>query len=641
MHARASAYKAPDQSFQNLSARNRFLTTVRFCFNGHFRKSKRRARKALTAVTEEKDSTQNIARRYTYLFRLPTKWQAVSYASLPIIGVVLIARSFTHESLLWVAAFAVITELVLIAGINIDLLMLRGKSGLATFRRLATVSIISNGLWLLSSLVGLLLYAITGSEAKLLSLVILGAFFAISFRAIVFGSVFYGVPILGLAPALVQPLLLLVPAALAMNLAFVNSETWVAVAGGIVAIAGIEIYLVLINKPVKGFKALRLLQAFLKAWTVGNPSDLEHYFSASSEETKVSTEMISLRGSGPSALLIVPGVHPGPFSPVGSSNLPGDIYEKLRTETEIPLIFHSISDHELNLPSKEEVRKYADSLGDRREVEEGKTMSSPVVVKEGKGTASGYALGKTVVIALTLSPNGMEDLPGVIRDRIEEKSKRAGFEMCLVVDSHNSLGEKPDERETENLILAASRLISELSNEEQSDFKFGFAHSSEIQIDSARVDIGPAGVGLLLFEARDSRFCHVVVDANNSTVGFREKVVGIFQNATSERLLEICTSDTHVTAAKADNAKGYFALGDLTTPEQFTTMLATLLEKAKTRMSAGSYETFLDTCQVRTIGSQILDSFSGLLDETAFIARRGAQVLGLLGVIITIVVAVL
>lgn len=567
---------------------------------------------------------------------------AILYSSIPLLGTVLVARYFSHEGLEWVVFFLLVTELVFLLGIEIDLLVLRGKSGLATFRRLATVSIVSNLLWLAVSLAGLLAYSLTGSDAKLFSLIFLGAFFAISFRATIFGSVFYGSPILGLGSAIVQPLLLLPSVLLVLNLSQLESmNTLFALVGGLVAIAGIEIYLELINKPVKGLKALKLLQAFLKAWTVGNPADLENYFQMSSEETCVTTEILRLTGDDDelAALLVVPGIHPGPFSPVGSSNLPGDIYEKMRSENEIPVIFHSISDHELNLPSKEEVRKYAKSLENQTVLEQGRTMTLPGVVTEGKATALGFALGKTLLVALTLAPNGMEDLPGIVRTRIEESSRKAGFNVSLVVDSHNSLGEKPSDSDTTDLIRASSKLIDRLAGDSQTTFRFGFAHSSEIESFVRASDIGPAGVGLLFFEVEKTPFCLVVADANNASLGFRETVIKNFQEKTSENLVEICTSDTHVTAAKAHNAKGYFALGDLTSPETFSSLLEALLVKAKSRLSSGAYEASLSSTSVRTIGGQILDNFSGLLDESAFIAKRGAQILGILAVVVTLAVA--
>ncbi len=600
----------------------------------------------MTTVELKQDSTKNIARRYGHLFRLPSTRLSLLLCSLPIIAVELIARSLVGESPARILLYAVATEIALVVGIEIDLLILKARSGLATFRRLSTVSIFSNLLWLAASVAGLFLYLATKSEGRLFSLVLLGAFFAICFRAIVFGSIFYENQIRGLLPAVLQPAILLVPAALSTRAVSAYSlNTGIALIGGLVTIIGTEIYLSLINKPVKGFKALQLLQAFLTAWTVGNPADLEHYFQISSEERLVSTEVLRIENmegkQAPAPLLVVPGIHPGPFSPVGSSNLPGDIYQKLHTQNEIPLIFHSISDHELNLPSKEEVAKYAESLEHRQTIETGRAMSAPIVAKEGKATVSGFALGKTLLITLTLAPYGMEDLPGEIRKKVEERSSECGYDACLVIDTHNSLGDKPNEIETENLIKASTRVLQLLSAADQSTFSFGFAHSSEISPEQRFPDIGPAGVGLILFAVKDTRFCLAVADANNSRIGFRESVINLFQRHTSENLLEICTSDTHVTAAKAHNAKGYLALGDVTTPERFSSLLETLLEKAKTRLSPGAFETSKASSSVKTIGSQVLDNFSGLLDQSTLIARRGAEVLGILAVLITLAVAIL
>ena len=601
----------------------------------------------MTTVQLEQDSTRNISRRYGYLFRLPTTYYSLLFASLPLIGVELIARAAAKESAPVIALFAIVSEVALVLGIELDVYFLRSNGGLATFRRLSTISIMSNLLWFAVSFVGLVVYFATGSEGKIFPLVVLGAFFAICFRAIILGSVFFVNPVQGLPLAIIQPAILLGAAAISTQaLSTLSMNVVLAAIGGVIAVVAIEIYLGMLNKPVKGIKALLLLQAFLAAWTTGNPTDLERYFQVSSVERQVTTEMVLLKDSAgeesrPEALLIVPGIHPGPFSPVGSSNLPGDLYSKLRTPEKIPLIFHSISDHDLNLPSKEEVRKYAESLENPQVIEKGNTCTPSIIAKEGKATASGFALGKTLWIALTLAPHGMEDLPEVVRKKIEEESLRSGFDACLVIDAHNSLGEKPDELETENLIQASSRIIRELSNSKQLFFTFGFAHTSEISSLDYPKDIGPAGVGLLFFETKESHFCLVVVDANNSKLGFREEVMDLFQRETSQAILEICTSDTHVTAAKTQNEKGYLALGDITPAQQFATILRILLEKAKSRMAPCTFETSIATSSVRTIGNQAWNNFSGLLDNTILIAKRGAQALGLLAILITLTVALL
>jgi len=96
-----------------------------------------------------------------------------------------------------------------------------------------------------------------------------------------------------------------------------------------------------------------------------------------------------------------------------------------------------------------------------------------------------------------------------------------------------------------------------------------------------------------------------------------------------------------VTAAKAQNEKGYLALGDLSSPEQFSSILAALLEKARSRLASYNYESSVVSSSVRTIGNKAWDNFSGLLDNTMLTAKRGAQVLGILGVLLTIAVAIL
>ncbi len=599
----------------------------------------------MSTVELEKNSTGNLQRRYAYLFRLPSTSLSIFFASLPTIAIELVTRWVLGAGIERTIIYAIATEAALIFGIEIDNLVLKSNK-IASFRRLSTISIISNMLWFISSIVGVIIYAAPKSEGRFFSLVLLGAFFAISFRALVFGAVFYPKPLNGLPLAIAQPIILLFPVALSLKaVSLYSTYTIVAIVGGFVLIAGIEVYLSIINKPLDGFRALQLLQAFLNAWTADDPEDLEHYFQISSEERNVSTTFIRLESlnngaKNPVALLVVPGIHPGPFSPVGSSNLPGDIYESLRTDDTIPLTFHSISDHDLNLPSKQEVRKYIASLQDKITIDSGKTMSLPVTIKNNKATASGFALGKTLLVTLTLAPDGMEDLPGRIREEIYNESKRLGFEPSLIIDSHNSLGEKPNEVDTNDLIKAAKEVLHQVSIENQSDFKFGFAHSSELGTEN-RGDVGPAGIGFLLFEIKDSRFCLVVVDANNARIGFRAEVIEKFETNSSVRILEICTSDTHVTAAKASNAKGYLALGEVSTPEEFASTLELLFQRARSRLGHGIYSTSVSDGMIRTIGGEILNNFSGLLDETSMHAKQGAQALGLLAVLVTVVVAII
>lgn len=589
----------------------------------------------------KEDSTANIARRYRHLFRLPIAPISILYASIPALLVALLVRFLLHDNALYILSFAVLTELLLLLGIEIDRLVLKSK--IATFRRLASISIISNSIWFLVTLVAVVVLGITKSEGRFLAVVILGAFFAMAFRALVFGSVFYKHTVSGLPLAIVQPVLVLFPSLFSTKfLSLYSISIYSSLIAGGIGLVALELYLYSINgaQRFQQFRPIHLLQAFLDAWTLEDARTLERFMEIVSREKNVETTMIRLDAGGESAMLVVPGVHPGPFYPIGSSNLPYDIYSKMHSGSLTPLTVHSISDHDLNLSSKSQVERYVESLVGAKPSELGGTMSLPLIKSKNKATVSGIAFGSTALIALTQAPNGMEDFPVSVKDSIERDAKVAGF-RAFIIDTHNSEGPKPNEEECKDMIEVARDVLRELKSSRRYSFRVGFAHSSELQSDFGK-DIGPAGFGLVLFEPEGAQsFSLVVVDANNAHLGFREKVFEFFRSRTNTTIVELCTSDTHVTAAKTRDAKGYVALGDLISAEDFSSDLITLFEKARSKMSHGRYEVSSVWSDVKTIGSEVLEDFSGLLDATISTAKNGAVVLGILAAVLIAVVAMI
>ena len=75
---------------------------------------------------------------------------------------------------------------------------------------------------------------------------------------------------------------------------------------------------------------------------------------------EVSTQLLVFKSPGREGIfLILPEVHPGPFSAIGGSNLPYRLFNFFQKRA---IIFHSISDHSLNLPSSSEVEKYLETM---------------------------------------------------------------------------------------------------------------------------------------------------------------------------------------------------------------------------------------------------------------------------------------
>lgn len=598
------------------------------------------------------DSTSNIHRRYKHLFTLPAGNRSIIYASVISLATTIVSRIALGASLLELLIFAILTEIALLFSIEIDRRVLSRRTKIATYRRLTTIAIVGNAPWLALTIVGVFIFLGTGANLKLFSLVVLGAFFAAAIRALLIGSLFYPQAWEGLPLAFVQPAILILPTIyspeiFSSGVIVGNPEPFLAVVGGLLAIAAIELYVSLINgvSHIQNFKPIDLLQAFLNAWAAEDATNLERFLDLVSREGIVKSQMIRIEHESESkesedALIIVPGPHPGPFYPIGSSNLPFDIFQKLRSPKLIPMIVHSISDHDLNLPSKRQVEQYVTSLNTSGAVESGMLMSSPVVKIVNKARVSGISFGSSVLIAITQAPYGMEDFPIDVKTAIESYSNTLGFKNLLLVDAHNSEGEKPNEKECREAILAVRQALDELKKSKLHPFNAGVAHSSEIS-EKMEKDIGPAGIALLLFHIPETgeSFCLVIADANNSLIGFREKVMEEFETKTSTRILEICTSDTHVTAAKTRDAKGYLALGDVTQVSKFTEILKTLYEKARSRISPSTFSSSVAISNVKTIGGQILNDFSGLLDSASSVGKYGAEVLAILGIVITAIVA--
>jgi putative membrane protein len=566
--------------------------------------------------------------------------------SLPILAIVLITRSVLNDGIIFAVFYALVSEILLVLGIQLDLIVLRKRSKIATFRRLASISVISNSTWFLVTLIALVLFLLNGREQSYASLVLLGVFFAIAFRALIFGSAFYNETIQGLGLACVQPILIFFPADFSLRLFSHPLNFEIPLGAGIVALIALETYLSTINKRRGkiGFSPLSLLRAFLYAWTVEDATALESFLERVGTEEVVRTTLLRLVStrtdrSESEALLIDPGVHPGPFYPVGSSCLPEDIFSSLRSEKSLPLTVHSISDHDLNLCSKSEVMKYISSFSQARVVQSADKISGPVVVKKNKASATVLGFGSTIFVALSQAPYGMEDLPTIVRTQIEKLAQAEGFTSPFIVDAHNSEGPKPNEEECSDFVKATEEAINSLKQKTAENFQVGFCHSSELNLTSS--DIGPAGIGLMTFKLDDgTEFNLVIADTNNAVVGFREKAFSFFEENTSSRILELCTSDTHITAAKAASAKGYLALGDVISPEDFGANLLSLYQNATKKMGCGKYETSEFESKVKTIGAEVLDSFSGLLDSTIATARNGAIALAVLAVALISVVAV-
>jgi putative membrane protein len=184
----------------------------------------------------------------------------------------------------------------------------------------------------------------------------------------------------------------------------------------------------------------KTIQAYLASQ--GNDfTEAEEIIEQRSFKTKVSTSQIRLSTSNGNMKfrMVLPEIHPGPYHPVGGSNIPYLMYKNLESSA---MIMHSISDHSLNLPSKNEVENYLKNLDTSIVKEEGLVCTEPVTVQINKARVTGLLFGNNPLLFLSLSPHGMEDIPNYMKKEIEQYAKNINYVRILIVDCHNAMGEE-------------------------------------------------------------------------------------------------------------------------------------------------------------------------------------------------------
>jgi putative membrane protein len=360
-----------------------------------------------------------------------------------------------------------------------------------------------------------------------------------------------------------------------------------------------------------------LIQAYVTSMSRKDPVPLENIIEKSATESTVSTSQLRFQSSDKEDdfRMVLPDIHPGPFHPIGGSNITALIYKKMDSTA---MVMHSISNHDLNLPTQKEVQNYLNSLQESKVQQGGAVCTEPVAVTINKARAGGLLFDRTALLFLSLSPHGMEDLPPNVRSEIEQFAENRNFEQVLIVDTHNAMGKEISKEDSEDLLLAAKSTLDTLKTKQSYPFKFGFANSENMEL--IENDIAGGGIAVLCLEINDKKYFLGWADANNMENGVRETIVKHFEN-NGCKLIEICTSDTHYTASGARNRNGYHQLGVLSKPPELSNWYFDLAQKAESKIKEGEFEVLEHQTNVKVMGPTIFSDYSKIMDKTMNITK--------------------
>ena len=497
------------------------------------------------------------------------------------------------------------------------------QDSIVSLRRIFGLMLASNILWAIPLAAGSSIAWIQHAHQPSINEFLLGAFLAWSFELLVINGAFISSTAQSLCIAAIQPAVTLLLAS--TFIVKLNSSIIYTTLSGLV-ILGITATFLLKFKTFKtegvGINSLQTFQSFLKSWVSQKPANLENYFTLYSHDEPVVTRVV-LATAADQVALVLPGVHPGPFYPVGSYNISELIYHELSEKHVTPMVLHGVGGHERNLPTNQLAKQYAAAIATAVTSSDAgqqvQKMRGPNTLKLGPTSVTTLGFGSQVIAFLSNAPYNTDDLEPAMIDGAVSAAKELGVELMLV-DAHNSIGgeniQHPD--------VDWRKVFSDIRASPEEEFELGVAHSSELKLEHGS-DISDGGITTLVFRKNTSRYVLVTSDSNNAVVGLRQMVIDELKKE-GVGLIELCTSDTHSSAARDLTNRGYRALGEDTNRESLVATIKKLENLAEGRLSRGKVTTITSQMTLPLIGDKSLNDFAALTKETLSFSKAYAGV---------------
>ncbi|MGD0588629.1 MAG: DUF2070 family protein [Thermoplasmata archaeon] len=278
---------------------------------------------------------------------------------------------------------------------------------------------------------------------------------------------------------------------------------------------------------------------------------LEAFFLKGAIPGDVTARLLAFsRGGSVKATIAMPTVHPGPFAALGSSDLPHKLSEKLAPSAGTVFVPHTPCDHDLDLPSDEEVDRVAAAT---RELlgslpPPGPARGSPLVSPYPGSLARAQLLGDVVLVIVTQAPKPTDDIAFSVADRIVREIAQEGGPRVALLDAHNSYIEGQGD------ILYGTPIAEQLVTDTKAAVRAAVAAARDGGIEVGVAvrkgysiggdGIGPEGVRALVVRAGGQTSGYVLIDGNNLIIGSRDPIVRSLLEKVDAA--EVLTADNHV-----------------------------------------------------------------------------------------------
>jgi putative membrane protein len=573
-------------------------------------------------VSAQQDSVTNIHKRWSITRLNPSSYKislsiSIAFAAL-IITLHFLYGSTNKDNNFLSSLFYGVS--VVLAASFLDYITL-GGTPLNKISKVFHVSAFGNLLWATALGAGLAIDSLSGVYGSFNIYLLEGMLITTGFRLAIFTSVFGSGLIRAVGVSLVEPLIftlvVLTPSQLYDTILqhsaiFIFSSFFVFWA---------VLWSILADKAGRPhvLSTFNLLQAFLSAWTEQNGAKMEEIVEARAKNRRIKSYVLKFISTGISQRdisVVIPGVHPGPFKPIGGSNLP---YELFRFFGKSAIVVHGASDHSFNIPSKNELEKYLFSFNGATVSNTGSTCTDVVQIKRARFVVTGISFGGVVLIMLSTTSGGMEDVSAEITSNLQEYACYLGFSKALVADSHNAMGGPLSAEEQHSLISCAKEALDNIKSSPQHQFSVGFSTSinrgteTRLQVES-REDLGQGGLAVLAIKVNDQKYAIGWADSNNIESHIRASVLSNL-GIRGFNMVEICTSDTHSTSGKRTK-QGYYPLGSMTNIKEIIDQLERLTADSFNDFKECSFSLLSVDSEIKVMGKGQFDDYSKALDRS-------------------------
>ena len=363
-----------------------------------------------------------------------------------------------------------------------------------------------------------------------------------------------------------------------------------------------------------------LFRSFLDHWLRKTPVALEERLLSLSTEGTIETKILRFSGedSTPIGSIVVSNCHPGPYRDMGSGGLPSELKRALeQSKGGIVQVPHGVSNHKLNIVSHKDINRLLIAAEQHYPEDLRIQTASPMIrEREGDAIVSGQAFGNVAVLAVTLAPHEMEDLPSQVSREIEKEALSLGFEV-LVIDAHNSLiGQTSITPEQARLIIVAGvRVLGRLKNLSQEPFMAGSAYDGLKQY-TLKDGIGPGGLSMLVVKTGGNNFSYVTIDGNNMQSGFRDRILNSIKEVGVSDA-EIMTTDTHLVTGQVRSPLGYYPVGAALPAQAFAEEVNLNVRNAILSMKESKAGVSKFSLEMPVLGSEAFQSISSFIGRIA------------------------